>query len=365
MRKPVIAGALTLVLSLAATAAIADEPVPENGAPLRVVRRSKPLFGAVVEALAGVESDEAARTTLSHFEAAFAEMKRVEQLLGDEGPESTIGRVNAAAGKEPVVVDPETFAVLTDLQRIAKLSNGAFDVTAAAYGSTWHFDDDAPSIDPASDAGVPEPRSVVPSKADVEKTRSLVGHEDLVLEGVARTAFLRRPGARIGLKALVRAYALDRAAAVLEGRGITGFILSAGGDLVVRGKKGDHPWMLGLQDPRAPGYFGTLTASPGAVMTTGDFEEFFFDGGVRYHHVLDPRTGLPANGCRSVTVVASDAVSGEALSRAVFVLGPKQGAAFIERLKGVDAVIVTNDNRVVVTKGLRGSLQYRPPTDGP
>src|SRR5262249_25495938 len=141
--------------------------------------------------------------------------------------------------------------------------------------------------------------------------------------------------------------------------------LSAGGDLVVRGKKGDHAWMLGLQDPRAPGYFATLAAGPGAVMTIGDYEEVFFDGGVRYHHGLDPRTGLPAACGRRVCIVGGDGGSGEALARAVFVLGAKEGVARVERLKGTEAVIVTADNRVVVTKGLRSALQFRPPTDGP
>jgi thiamine biosynthesis lipoprotein len=157
-----------------------------------------------------------------------------------------------------------------------------------------------------------------------------------------------------------------RAAAVLEQKGVTDFVIAASGDLIVRGTRGARPWMVGVQDPRAAGHFAALGApSSAAVMTTGDYEEFFFDGGVRYHNVIDPRTGQPATKCRSVTVVAKDALTAEGLSRAVFVLGAKDGMALVERLKGVDAVVVTSDNKVVLSKGLRNSLQHRPPTDGP
>ena len=385
MRTPTVFVSLALLLTLLvdvslAHAAEGDVPAPE-GPPSRIVRRSKPFFGTVVEILANVDNDETVRAAPTHFEAAFSEMRRVETLLADDGVESAIARINASAGGEPVVIDPETFAVLTELQRIANLSAGAFDVTSAVLNNSWRFDDDtagkvatagaAPSSGAATDAppaatpAAPSPRTPVPSNADIDKAKALVGYRDLELTAASRTARLKRAGEKIGVRPVNRAYALDRAAAVLEGRGLTNFILTAGGDLVVRGKKGDHPWMLGLQDPRAPGYFATLTATPGAVMTTGDYEDFFFDGGVRYHHVIDPRTGRPANGCRSVTVVGSDAISAEALSRAVFALGAREDAALVERLKGAEAVIVTNDNRVVVTKGLRAAVQYRPPTDGP
>jgi FAD:protein FMN transferase len=270
-----------------------------------------------------------------------------------------VARINEGAGGAAIVVDPDVFGVLSELQRLAKLTKGAFDVTGAAYASAWQFT----SADAA--AGGDKERGV-PQKKDIDKARALVGFDDLVLDPAARTARLKTKGARIGVRSVARGYALERAAAVLEQKGVSDFVIAASGDLIVRGTRGARPWMVGVQDPRAAGHFAALGApTTAAVMTTGDYEEFFFDGGTRYHNVIDPRTGQPATKCRSVTVVAKDALTAEGLSRAVFVLGAKDGIALIERLKGVDAVVVTSDNKVVMSKGLRNSLQHRPPTDGP
>ena len=347
--------ALHVVLALLCTAppAAADDAGPE----LRIVRRSRPLFGAVVEALAAARSDEAARAAAGHLDAAFAEMARVEALLDESSPSSSIAALN---GGTKTTLDPETYAVLDEAVRVAKLSKGAFDPTAAAYGDLWTFDAAAADGGTAADD-----RRAAPSKEQLAGRRGLVGWQDVVLDGAARTAQLRRAGARLSLAPVAKAYALDRAAAILAQRGVEDFLLTAGGDLVVRGKKGDKPWMIGVQDPRAPDHFAALPARAGAVATVGDYERFFFAGGARLHDVLDPKTGLPAAKVRSVTVSGPEAVAAEAIARAAFVMGPKDGVALVERLKGVEAVMVTSDNRVLLTSGLKGAVQYRPPTDAP
>ena len=329
-----------LLVAAAAPQAAGDDPV---------VRHKSPAFGTVVEILA-VAAPGSAAGTAGPFEAAFDEVRRIEALVDEADARSPVARINEAAGGAAVPIDPELFAVLSELQRLAKVTKGAFDVTAAAYGTAWHFD---------------ERTEAVPLKKDVDKARELVGFDDLVLDPAARTARLKTKGARIGVRAVARGHALERAAAVLEAKGVNDFVMTAAGDLIVRGQKGPRPWMVGIQDPRAAGHFAALAAPASAVMTTGDYESFFFDGGVRYHNVIDPRTGQPASKCRSVTVVAKNALTAEGLSRAVFVLGAKDGLAMIERLKGVDAIVVTSDNKVVLSRGLKNTLQHRPPTDGP
>lgn len=334
----------------------------------RVVRQSRPLFGTVVEIMASVAGDDDAVTGAA-FSAAFDEVRRVEQLVDEEDPRSAVWRINQAAGGPEVVVDPELFFVLSELHRLAKLTKGAFDITAAAYAAAWRFESTAaPTGDPEGDdatGALIASHPPVPAKGDIDRAKALVGFQDLVLDPAGRTARLSTKGARIGVRGVARGYALERAAAILEERGLKDFVVSAAGDLIVRGQKGERPWMVGVQDPRAAGHFAALAASSSAVMTTGDYEEFFFDGGVRYHNVLDPRTGLPATRCRSVTVVARDALSAEALSRAIFVLGAKKGISLVQRLKGVEAIVITDDNQVVLSKGLKGTVQVRPPTDGP
>lgn len=314
-----------------------------------VVRHSGSGFRAVVEIIA-VAAPASAAGSAAPFEAAFDEVRRIEALVDEDDVNSPVARINAAAGGPAVAIDPEVFAVLLELQRIAKLSKGAFDVTAAAYPAAWHS---------AAQA------SAAPSKKDIDKARALVGFADLVLDAAARTAQLKIKGARIGVRLVARGYALERAAAMLESKGVSDFVIVAGGDVIVRGKKGPRPWMVGIQDPRAAGHFAALAAAASVVMTTGDYEEFFFDGGVRYHDVVDPRSGQPASHCRSVTIVANDALTAEALSRAVFVLGAREGLALLQRLKGVEAIIVTSDNKVVLSRGLQTVVQHRPPTDGP
>jgi FAD:protein FMN transferase len=349
-----------------AAGAEAPERRPRGAAgPGRIVRQSRPAFGTVVEIMASVATDDELRTA-GPFGAAFEEIQRIEVLVDEDNPRSPIFRINQNAGGDAVVVEPELFHVLSELQRLAKLTRGAFDLTAGVYDVAWRFESTAaPTEDPEAGVDTAVAHPPVPKKADIDKVRALVGFDVLVLDPAGRTARLANKGARLGVRSVARGYALERAVAILESGGLEHFVVAAGGDLVVRGRKGDRPWMVGVQDPRAAGHFAALAAENGAVMTTADYEEFFFDGGIRYHNVLDPRTGLPATRSRSVTVVGKDALTAEAMSRAVFVLGAKDGVALVERLKGVEAIVVTHDNKVVLSKGLKSALQMRPPTDGP
>ena len=335
----------------------APAPAAAGDAPAepQLVRKARAFDDAVVDVLllsAGGDAE-------AHADAALDEVQRVISAFDGSRPDSALARLHERAGKEALVVDPEVFAVLVELQRVAKLSKGAFDVTAAAFDDAWVFATDKPG----------EP----PQKVEIDRLRQLVNVDDLVLDPVGRTARLKKAGARVDLHAVIKAYALDRARAVLLGRGVVDFVLSCGGDVVVNGKKGDRPWMVGVQDPRAPGPFLALPVDGGlggAVMSSSDNEHFFLAGGVRYHSILDPRTGLPSTRSRSVTVLYTDALVAEALSRAVFVLGEREGLKLVERLPGANAVVVTADNRVVLSKGLQqlaraSALQQRPPTDGP
>lgn len=320
----------------------------------RAVRRARQAFGVEVQAVALAQTDEEARQTAEHLDAALAEIERVARLVDPTREDSEVARLNQAAGKDPVVVSAELFALLREAKRVAGLSRGAFDPTLAPVEALWRFSRDDDGAAPA-----------LPSDDELAARRALVGHKDLVLDAARRTAALAREGQAVVLDGVAKGYALERGAALLDERGVKAFLLSAGGDVVVRGTHGSRPWRVGIQDPRARGHFAAMTVKGGAVMTTADYERFFIDGETRYHHVLDPRTGKPARGARSVTVFADDAASADALSQAVFVLGPKKGLALVERLKGVEAVVVTDENEVLVSKGLKKQLTWRPPTDAP
>jgi FAD:protein FMN transferase len=349
------------VLPLPATAEApagqeAAEPSKPPASPdLKLVRRARQVSGSEAQMIAVAHGDADARRTAAHLGAAFAELDRVGALVDASVPGAELARLHAAAGEGPVLLEPELFALLLEARRLATLSGGAYDPTLAALDGVWRFE-------ATTEGEAPAP----PTDEAVEQARALVGHEGLVLDEGARTAALARAGQRVGLAGMARGWALDRAAAYLEERGVKSFLLAAGGDVVVRGTKGDEPWRVGVQDPRAPGYFASFDVDkPMAVMTSGDYERFFVVGERRCHHVLDPRTGQPAQGARSVTVFAAEGAVADALSTAVFVLGPKAGLALVERLQGVEALIVTDDNRVLHSKGLKKGLKHRPPTDAP
>ena len=287
-------------------------------------------------------------------DAVFAEFDHLDRLLSVWKEGSDTLRINAAAGREPVTVSPETIELLTVAHQVSEWTDGKFDVTFGALSDLWKFDQDQDDV--------------IPSRAAVEARLPDVDYTALEIDAAHRTAFLRRPGMRAHLGGIGKGYAVDRAAAILHGRGFHDFMIQSGGDMFVSGRRGDRPWRLGIRDPRGPSdrSFATLELTNGTFSTSGDYERFFLKDGRRYHHILDPDLGEPARGCRSVTIVTDKAVIADGLSTGVFVLGVEKGMALIERLPDVEGVIVSSDNRVLVSSGLAGKLtMVARPTDAP
>jgi len=196
----------------------------------------------------------------------------------------------------------------------------------------------------------------------------LIDYRAIQVNDAAGTVFLARKGMSMHLGGIGKGYALDRAADILRRRGVRNFMVQSGGDIYVSGAKDGRPWRLGIQDPRGPANhsFAELDLSDGTFSTSGDYERSFLKDGRRYHHILDPSTGEPARGTRSVTIVANRAVLADGLSTGVFLLGPDAGMALIERLPDVDGVIVSDKNEVLISSGLRGKITIvAPPTDAP
>ena len=360
-------------------AEIKAEPPPQL---LHIDRKTQAVGDLVVELVVARPHSERGGDISGHLDAALSELARVDAAFDERRPGGAIGRINAAAGQGPVAVDPETFAVLTELRRVAHLTRGAFDITSAAYERAWFpsamqsgrqssaAESTSPSTSTSTStstslAASPPPERVVPDKSALASLRALVGADVLELDPVGRTARLQREGMRMSVRPVVWGYGLDRAAAVLESRGLRDFVISAGGDVVVRGSKVDTAWNVGIQDPRGEAPFAVLISRANeAVMTASDAEGAFTVAGVRHHAILDPRSGQSAGLCRSVTIVGPDALTADALARAVFVLGAKEGLRLVKRLPGVEALIVTGDNEVVSTPGLKARVKVRTPSVG-
>jgi thiamine biosynthesis lipoprotein len=287
------------------------------------------------------------------FDAATAEIVRIEKLMTTWDPASEVSRINAAAGKEAIPVSRETYEVIAESIHASEMSSGTFDITFETLHGLWKFDEDL-------DRHLPTP-------AQVHAQQKYLGYHHVKLDPVARSVMLDESHVRIGLGGIAKGYAVDRAAAVLEGRGLPSFYVQAGGDLYTRGLKPDgSPWQAGIRDPRGPegDYFAVMPVSDRAFSTAGDYERSYIVDGKRYHHIIDPRTGYPATASRSVTIWAPTALLADEIDDAVFILGPEKGLALVESLDGVGAVIVDARGKVWTSRRLEGKVQsVHAPTD--
>lgn len=313
-----------------------------------VIERTHECMGTLVVIKAWGEDDAA---TVRIFAEAFAEFDRIDALMTTWRDDSEVSQVNAGAGGKPVVVSPELFEIMVHAVEYSKLTGGAFDVTVGAFGGVWKFDED-------KDGTLPDAQLVAERK-------KLVDYRGITLDKKRRAIGLRK-GQRITLGGLAKGYAVDRAVAILRERGLVDFVVQAGGDMFVSGRRGDRGWRVGIRDPRAgrTDFFAVAEVQDATFSTSGDYERFVIKDGKRYHHILDPRTGFPASEIRSVTILAKDALTAEGLTKGVFILGVKAGLALCAKV-GAEVVIVDAKNQVHMSPGLVGKVQViKPPTDG-
>ena len=273
--------------------------------------------------------------------AAIDEMARIEEIASEWRESSDLSRVNRSKG-EPVAIPPELFEVLERSIKVSADSNGLFDISFYSVGQLWKFD----------------PGSRPPSPEAIAEKLPLVDWRSIELDPVAKTVRLAKPGMKLGLGAIAKGYAVDRASGVLHARGFANHIVEAGGDTQVSGQKGDKPWRVGVQDPNRPdGRIGHIVAKDESVVTSGNYARFFVWEGVHYTHILDPRTGWPIPVDRtpkSVTVVAPNATDADAYCTAVSVMAPTEGLAFVEAHPTLEAVIIGPDDHVYISSGLDG-----------
>jgi thiamine biosynthesis lipoprotein len=238
---------------------------------------------------------------------------------------------------------------------MSERSEGVFDITFEAMHGLWKFDQDL--------------EENVPANAAVEAARKLIDFRKIKIDKKKGTVMLDKAGMRMSLGGIAKGYAVDAAARVLSGEGVSAFLVQAGGDLYAKGRKPDGSrFKVGVRDPRGMGpedYFARLEVEDHAFSTAGDYERGFVKDGHRYHHIIDPRTGFPATASRSVTIWAPDAFTADAIDDAVFILGPDKGLVLVEALEGVGAVIVDEHNKVWISTRLKDRLQVlKQPIDG-
>lgn len=304
-------------------------------------RREMAVMGTAVAAELWAEDAAEGDAAL---DAVMAEMQRIDRTMSPHKPDSELSRINREAGERAVPLSGEMTRLLARAIEFSRWSDGAFDISYASAGALYDYR-----------AGV------APDDTALAHAQAAIGWQDLLLDTRAGTLRFGRPGMRIDLGGFAKGHAVDNCVALLRERGIAHALVSAGGDSHVLGDRRGRPWMVAVRDPRrgAGEAIAVLPLQDVAVSTSGDYERFFERDGVRHHHLIDPATGRSPRGLRSVTILADDGLTSEALSKTVFVLGRVRGLALVESLPGVDAVLVDDDGRLHCSSGLLGQPAVR------
>jgi len=284
------------------------------------------------------------RHSVKALRAVENEAQRLERLLSRFLPESDISRINRSAGVKREKISSETYEILSHAMECSVISQGLFDITVGPLVDLWDYKH---ALEP-------------PANNKIEMVLPLVNYNDLELDAVQKKAGLKNYGQSIDLGGIGKGFASDRFMGIFQEYGVTSAFSSIGGNVSTLGNKPDgSPWRVGIRHPRLNGLIGAVAVTGKAVVTSGDYERCFFDKeGRRFHHILNPITGYPAeSGLVSVTVVADSAMTADALSTAVFIAGPERGLTLIERYPRTEAVLVDGKLRVFVTRGLRKCFQ--------
>ncbi|WP_417548215.1 FAD:protein FMN transferase [Marinobacter segnicrescens] len=271
------------------------------------------------------------------WQSVFAEFSAVDQVMSRYRDDSQLSRVNREAADQPVMVSEPLFKVLARSLEISALSDGAFDISFASVGYLYDFR---------------EGRQ--PDGEALREGLTHINYRDIVLDDSRDTVRFRKPGLMLDLGGIAKGYAVDEGIRVLEQAGVRHARLSAGGDMRLLGDRRGRPWMVGVRDPRQRDREAVvIPLVDTAVSTSGDYERFFIDHeGRRVHHILSPSTGRPVGEVQSVTIIGNDAMTTDALSTAVFVLGAQKGLDLINGLDGIDAVIIDENRRLHYSAGL-------------
>lgn len=298
------------------------------------------LMGTVVEiTLLTKEQVRAEKAALR----AFQEIRRIEYLMSPWIEKSDVFRLNQSSGRKWVDVSPETLYVIKKSIEISKQSNGSFDITLGPLIKLWQK---------AREKGYP------PSEEEIRKGLELVDFRNILIHPEGKI-LLKKEGMSIDLGGIAKGYAVDRAFEVLKRLGFNNLIINAGGDLKVGGKKFEKPWTIGIQDPRDPEKsIAKISLTEGTIATSGDYEKYFMYQGKRYHHILNPKNGRPAEGCQSVSVISNEAIFADAMATAIFVLGPEKGYSLCQTTKGMDCLIIDREGKIIITSRLKERISF-------
>lgn len=300
-------------------------------------KRIDKLMGNRFEITVEANSDSEAELFL---DLAVNEIKRIEEKLSTYKEHSETNLINNNAGKKPVSVSEETFRLIQRSIKISEITQGAFDIT---YGSIdkrfWNFDTRMKAL---------------PSKENAEKLVKLINYKNIILDYNDFTVFLKEEGMRIGFGGIGKGYAAENAKKILISNGVKAGIVNASGDLTAFGKpEGIDCWTIGIANPDVVQQsFSTMEITDMAVATSGNYEKFVVIDGKKYSHTIDPKTGYPISGIKSVTIISPNAEISDAFATPVTIMGVKAGLAMINQIKGIECIIIDDDNKIYTSNNI-------------
>jgi thiamine biosynthesis lipoprotein len=272
------------------------------------------------------------------IDALLDEMRHIDESMSTYKPTSEVSQVNAKAADGPMKISKELFDLLVKAKEYSVITDGAFDITYASVGYMYNF-----------------PKHIRPTDAQISKALPAVNYKHVLLDAKNQTVQFTQKGVRIDLGGIAKGYSVDCGIDVLKAHGITRAYVSAGGDSRIIGDRFGKPWVVGIRDPRK-GEGEVIKRVPlidAAISTSGDYERFFDEDGVRYHHIIDPHTGHSASKVRSATIIGPYATRTDGLSKTAFVLGPDKAMEIYNRIDDIDAIIVRLDGSVIYSKGIQ------------
>lgn len=297
-----------------------------------------------------VVSDDEAKANAA-IEDAFATISATEKAISFWTTDSDIAAIGKSSGVAPVKVGPITLALVEDSLVVASKSDGAFDPTVGTLMRLWDFK-----------------KSIMPTDAQIAEKMPLVDYKGVIVDHAKMTVFLKKTGMAFDTGGIAKGFGVDRAVDTLKARGITSGLVTIGGEIRGFGRKPDGaPWRVGIRNPRPKGkddeVMATIDLDNMAISTSGDYERFFLKDGVRYHHIMDPKTGHPARGFTSVSIVSERATTTDGFSTGIFVLGPKRGVQTVKREK-LGCIAVLDNGETYVSDNLAGKVQWKIPQTG-
>ena len=275
------------------------------------------------------------------IDEAVAEISRIEQVLTTFKESSQTNAINASAGIQPIAVDREVFDLIKRSLKISALTRGAFDIS---YGSIdkrfWNFDTSITAL---------------PDNELAKQSVQLINYRNILLDEENCTVFLKQKGMRIGFGGIGKGYAADRAKQILQQKGVNSGVVNAAGDLITWGTQPDgKPWTIGIADPNAKQHpFSSLSVSNMAVATSGNYEKYVVINGKKYSHTIDPKTGFPVSGIKSVTIICASAELADAMATPVMVMGTKVGLGMINQMKEIACIIIDDNNRIYTSNNIK------------